>query len=142
MKRVKELEAKIAELEEQLSRSITWCIADFEGQAVERETNGILLYDRSKFEDALSDMIRHHDATLGISWTTVDCYLDECAYSEQKLIARELTKLTGIEDIYDWNESDIDDGVELYDKDDNEIGKTTSEALTKAMNVLEEIGAI
>lgn len=141
MKRVKELEAKIAELEEQLSRSIIWCIDDFEYRARERESNGIHLYDRSKFEDALSDMIRKHDAELGISWTTVDCYLDECEYNKQELIARELTKLTAIEGICDWNETDNDE-VELFDKDDNEIGKTTSEVLTKAINVLEESGTI
>lgn len=66
--------------------SITWCLDDFEQQAIvfeEREqtekelAEKPILYNREKFSEALSDMKRHHDANFGISWDTVDYYLNE-----------------------------------------------------------------
>ena len=33
-------------------------------------------YDSSKFADALDEMIDNHDANNGISWSTIDYYLD------------------------------------------------------------------
>ena len=53
-----------------------WNIEDFESQAQERE-DGAVLYDRSKFGAALLRMIRKHNATVGITWETIDYYLDE-----------------------------------------------------------------
>ena len=35
------------------------------------------LYDRSKFQESLEKMIHEHDANIGISWDTVDIYLNE-----------------------------------------------------------------
>ena len=70
-------EAEIIRLNEELKRSITWSIDDFEHQAKCREKNGERKYARSKFEYALNRMIEKHDACHGICWDTIDCYLDE-----------------------------------------------------------------
>tara|TARA_B100001057_G_scaffold497838_1_gene603090 strand:+ start:2558 stop:3142 length:585 start_codon:yes stop_codon:yes gene_type:complete len=71
------LEEKIATLEERLARSVTWAVDDFESVAQEREGGGELLYDRTQFPHALHTMMRKHDASLGISWLTVEFWLDE-----------------------------------------------------------------
>ncbi len=78
------------------SRSIVWGVFDFESRA--RETEGwesgedfedmsievpekFKRYDRTKFEDTLIRMIKEHDYNNGITWDTVDDYLDEfCKY--------------------------------------------------------------
>lgn len=67
-------------------RMITWCEKDFEGVAITREEAALVegkleFYDRSKFSGALLAMVRQHDASLGITWDTIDTYLDECAAS-------------------------------------------------------------
>lgn len=72
-------QAKI-EKEEYLLRSISWNVLDFEGRATHfqkefPEKNYI--FDENKFEDALQKMIKDHDATVGITWDTVDFYLKE-----------------------------------------------------------------
>jgi hypothetical protein len=92
-------------IEEKDRRSIVWSVEDFEGRAREREIDNLeddesdlfnedlaeqlhedfemeipeenMLYDRSKFQDALESMIHHHDCTIGITWETIDYYLDE-----------------------------------------------------------------
>jgi hypothetical protein len=59
-------------------RIISWCVKDFEQKASEIEENaGKKIFDRSKFLDALSEMIAKHDCNFGISWDTVECYLYE-----------------------------------------------------------------
>ena len=59
-------------------KSISWDVADFEGRALEKKGNEWeKYYDKSKFEDALERMISKHDAELGITWITIDFYLDE-----------------------------------------------------------------
>jgi len=76
--KIRSLEAEVARLEEKLSRSVTWSIADFETLADDRERmENTVIYDRSKFEEALRGMIRRHDASIGISWDTVEFWLDE-----------------------------------------------------------------
>ena len=68
---------KIKYLEAELENAVVWGVEDFECQALELERRaGRLLYDRSKFAEALSRMIHKHDATLGITWSTVEIYLD------------------------------------------------------------------
>lgn len=70
------------------SISISWSTLDLESKAQELEEvnldNGETYteenpqrYDRSKFADALQLMERHHDCELGITWYTVQHYLDE-----------------------------------------------------------------
>lgn len=67
-------------------KSITWGVVDFQERASEREEvfqwdNALeekpTLYDREKMPDALAQMISKHDDNLGITWSTVDYYLDE-----------------------------------------------------------------
>ena len=59
-------------------RGVYWSVEDFKHRADERSIgNKSSLYDESKFEDALDTMIHKHDASLGISWDTIDFWLDE-----------------------------------------------------------------
>lgn len=68
--------------------SLVWSIGDFEGKAQELE--GVypdegdqytdetpMLYDRSKFGEALQLMERRHDCNYGVTWETVEYFLDE-----------------------------------------------------------------
>ena len=60
--------------------SIAWCIDDFESHAEHIEEihhDGGKVYDRDKFQDALHRMINKHDASIGISWESIQVYLDE-----------------------------------------------------------------
>lgn len=71
---------------------IYWSIADFEEQAkknfdelkkdnpkeFEHLNNWEQLYDKSKFAHELERMISGHDATIGITWHTVEEYLGNC----------------------------------------------------------------
>ena len=76
--KIRSLEAEVARLKEKLSRSVTWSIEDFETVANEQEiSKNTVIYDRSKFEEALRIMVHRHDATIGISWDTVEFWLDE-----------------------------------------------------------------
>ena len=61
------------------SHQVSWCVDDFEQHAafIESEENGKELYDRDKFPFALQRMIDKHDASIGISWETIQVYLDE-----------------------------------------------------------------
>ncbi|MFZ1806394.1 MAG: hypothetical protein WAU36_04185 [Cyclobacteriaceae bacterium] len=79
---------------------ITWYVDDFDSRARGHEMDQIeeldpelyqqlesdsemeipsqyIIYDRSKFKEALARMIDKHDSTEGIHWITVDCYLDD-----------------------------------------------------------------
>lgn len=85
-------------------RGVYWSVADFEGQAKEQwefHRDNIYMknpyknatcwqdvYDENKFEEALDRMVNKHDANEGISWITVNFWLDEMC----------LTKGTGYED--------------------------------------------
>lgn len=56
--------------------SIVWSVLDFAGRAKDlSENDSSLEFDETKFEDALHEMIRKHDASIGISWETIDFYL-------------------------------------------------------------------
>lgn len=57
-------------------RGIFWHIDDFEQEANQIEDDGELIYDRTKFEYALDNMIHKHDCNIGITWDTVKIYLD------------------------------------------------------------------
>lgn len=64
-------------------RSVSWSVADFEGRAIQRKgENWKKFYDKFKFEDTLARMIAKHDATIGITWETIDFYLDEFCSKE------------------------------------------------------------
>jgi len=59
------------------NRAVWWSVEDLEHRAAEQEDlEEEKLYDRSKFESALDTMIHNHDCNWGISWDTLDVYLD------------------------------------------------------------------
>ncbi len=59
------------------SRAVWWSVGDLEQRAAEQEElEEEQLYDRSKFESALDNIISDHDCNWGISWDTLDSYLD------------------------------------------------------------------
>lgn len=64
-------------------KTIAWHIDDFEHQALTIENNGVKLFDRTKFNDALDTMIDKHDANIGINWDVIAYYLYEhCGLDE------------------------------------------------------------
>lgn len=52
--------------------AVIWCTDDVLGRAQERGKK----ISKKKARDILSNMLRRHDTDLGISWTTIDCWLD------------------------------------------------------------------
>lgn len=76
----------IVESDEKLERSITWSVEDIRGRAEEQaEWFGQSIeerFDTSKFEVVLDQMIRKHDCNIGISWDTIDVFLD--MYAKRK----------------------------------------------------------
>ena len=65
--------------------SVTWSVEDFEGRAEEKKgENWRDFYDETKFEDALESMIHHHDAEYGITWDSIDYYLDEMCIKKKE----------------------------------------------------------
>lgn len=61
-------------------RSITWSVDDFAMQAANRKHPEI--YDPERYEYALNIMVDKHDACIGITWDTIDVYLDEYCIKE------------------------------------------------------------
>ena len=64
---------------------LTWSVEDFEAEA-ERLVgeNWKDIYDESKFEDALFEMIDNHDAEWGITWSSVAFYLNQYCKKEEE----------------------------------------------------------
>lgn len=61
-----------------LQLAIIWTVAHFETRAQKKEKEAIgSIYDRKTFEGALVKMIENHHREEGISWATVDYYLDK-----------------------------------------------------------------
>lgn len=61
-----------------LQLAIIWTVDHFEIRACKKEKEAIgSIYNRKTFEDALVKMIENHHREEGISWATVDYYLDE-----------------------------------------------------------------
>jgi hypothetical protein len=146
---IKKLETDLAAAEEKLrNEAVIWSVEDFEQQAIDYEENhcyGLQVFDRRKFQEALNTMIRKHDATIGITWDTIDCYLEQCKYTKLQMACRILSEKTGIQNIYDWNvldEVNTNDEqiVDLLDENDNVIGKTSADVLTDMINILETHG--
>ena len=68
-----ELIDRIAHLE----TAIIWKVEHFEQKAKELEQESSKkLYDRNRFEKALYEMIKNHNRDEGISWSTVEYYLN------------------------------------------------------------------
>lgn len=61
-----------------LQLAIIWTVADFEFKARELEREAIgSIYDRKTFEDTLVKMIENHNKEQGITWKTVEFYLNK-----------------------------------------------------------------
>ena len=81
----------INDIEELKITSIQWSIDDFETRANTHFDPD--RYDPDKFQDALERMIDKHDANIGITWDTIDCYLDEhCLKDDNKLDPLQISK--------------------------------------------------
>lgn len=69
-------------------QSVIWSVEDFAHKAKElqqKRPERNYKFDESKYEHALSEMIRKHDANLGITWDTVEIYLLEHCISSFEL---------------------------------------------------------
>lgn len=74
-------------LETPLMEYMGWSVEDFEQRAADIEEfleSKEPVYDRSKFKLALTEMVRSHDAQIGLTWDTVDFWLDEICRLEKK----------------------------------------------------------
>ena len=73
-------------------RGVFWSILDFEDRARKAEgIEGIELYDRDLFPKALDMMIETHDANVGITWETIDFWLEWCKLPETRAKQLKLT---------------------------------------------------
>lgn len=71
-------------LETPLMDYMGWSVEDFEFKADAIEQGvGDVLYDRSKFKLALTEMVRNFDAEIGLNWDTVDFWLNEICKVEE-----------------------------------------------------------
>ena len=67
---------EILKLLEDLKTAVIWRVEDFEAKATELEHQAnCVLFNRTLFEKVLQLMIQRHNADLGISWATVEQYL-------------------------------------------------------------------
>lgn len=69
----------VNEFEQYKKESIKWSVEDF------------LWYDHDNYtitesqaQEALEDMIKHHDAELGISWVTIETYIEKYGTKKEK----------------------------------------------------------
>lgn len=66
------------DFQEYQNKSVSWSVLDFEGRAKQRVgENWKEVYDENLFETYLTYMISKHDAEFGITWITIDWFLDE-----------------------------------------------------------------
>lgn len=65
-------------LRDKARESISWSIDDFESMAIDNSDPDVWeqYYNKDMFESALHEMISHHDASIGITWDTIDHYLE------------------------------------------------------------------
>lgn len=100
IRKLNDLEVLLSKLKTEIRQlgleSIRWSIDDFLQQALLAEKvyetdpniegNQLLIknaheylkkYDPDKFQEALEIMIDKHDASIGITWDTIDAYLDD-----------------------------------------------------------------
>lgn len=58
--------------------AIIWGVADFMSKANDlKGEDWNKYYDESKFVTALKEMVHRHDANIGITWDTVEYYLNQ-----------------------------------------------------------------
>tara|TARA_R110000868_G_scaffold99064_3_gene272799 strand:- start:314 stop:550 length:237 start_codon:yes stop_codon:yes gene_type:complete len=68
----KQYEALLKEFEQYKKESIKWGVQDF--MLYDHMTHTI---NEKQSQEALESMIRNHDATIGISWDTIQYYISE-----------------------------------------------------------------
>lgn len=71
------LSLAIKMIEDIKSTSVQWSVGDFADRA--KDMKGKKwgnFYDKKKFKPALKRMIHDHDCNHGITWETIDSYLD------------------------------------------------------------------
>lgn len=70
-----------------MSECIHWTTEDFEMQARNMaDDNWEEVFDKTKFQSALEQMVRKHDADMGITWDTITYYLNEkCKKDENNI---------------------------------------------------------
>lgn len=76
---LEDVKQKIQERTEGISY-IGWSVEDFKYQASKQKDPSI--YDETKFQNALDIMINKHDASIGITWETINIYLDNYCIKE------------------------------------------------------------
>ena len=67
------------ELRKKANECISWSEIDFEQQArqaCDGSDTWDQYYNKDMFGQVLCDMIQNHDASIGITWDTIDYYLD------------------------------------------------------------------
>ena len=70
-------------LSDEYKAFVIWSVEDFKWQAEQlKGENWRNFYDESKFEAALDSMIKNHDAEYGITWSSVNFYLNEMCINE------------------------------------------------------------
>lgn len=66
------------ELELLAKECVRWSIEDFKYAAkLKRGEDWEEWYDKNRFDEALNNMINKHDCSYGITWNTVEYYLNE-----------------------------------------------------------------
>lgn len=58
--------------------SVTWGVEDFKNRVLHLQEvfpEKKYIFDETKFEESLEEMISNHDANYGITWETIDYYL-------------------------------------------------------------------
>ncbi len=81
-----ELQKFVEDSKDYYNRSVSWNIADFEWRANQLvDGDWKKVYNEEEFGTALYSMMENHDATVGITWDTIDHYLDEyCKHENSK----------------------------------------------------------
>lgn len=99
------LTALQAEFDQYKRESVKWCAADFTGQQKE----GYRISEEQA-QEALEQMIRKHDAEIGITWDTVDYYLQEYGTRTQKGFIVLENMASGFEPVF----KDSEDALDFY----------------------------
>lgn len=82
---IDENEIELVERYRRGARGVFWNVLDFEDRARRaEEKEGMELYDRNLFPKALDMMIETHDANIGITWETIDFWLEWCKLPETR----------------------------------------------------------
>jgi len=67
-------------LRDKAKECISWSVDDFECMARQNcndDDNWDQYYNKDYFQSALEEMVNNHDSTIGITWDTIDIYLEQ-----------------------------------------------------------------